>query len=133
MGALSDLIQDPVKRKAVVNDSVRAIDAEVAGKRGLSGAVVKAGFKMVKGVSPGFIPMALDHLLDDFARQVDPFYTDWKDGENGSLDSYFQRRAPEIADALLTITDDLVTLTYALEVGGEVTVHFAVQNKYEGS
>jgi hypothetical protein len=106
MGALSDLIQDPAKRKAVVDDSVRAIDAEVAGKRGLSGAVVKAGFKMVKGVSPGFIPKALDHLLDDFARQVDPFYTDWQSGENGSLDSYFQRRAPEIADALLAITDD---------------------------
>ena len=32
MGALSDLIQDPVKRRAGVDDSVRAIDAEGAGR-----------------------------------------------------------------------------------------------------
>jgi len=106
MGALFDLIQDPGKRRAVVNDGVRAIDAEVNSKRGLSGTMVKAAFKVVRGVSPGFVPKALDHLLDDFSNQVDPFYDEWKAGENGSLRSYFQTRAPEIADALLRITDE---------------------------
>jgi len=105
MGALYDLIQDPTKRKAVVDDGVRAIEAEVRDKRGLSGAVVKAGFKVVRGISPGFIPKALDHLLDDFAQQIDPFYEEWQASEQGTLESYFQRRAPEIADALLSITD----------------------------
>lgn len=105
MGVLTNLIQDPGKRRAVVNDGVRAIDAEVNSKRGLSGTMVKGAFKVVRGVSPGFIPMALDHLLDDFAQQVDPFYDDWKAGDNGTLKSYFQSRAPEIANALLHITD----------------------------
>ena len=105
MGALYDLIQDPTKRRAIVDDGVRAIEDEVASKKGLSGAVVKAGFKVVRGISPGFIPKALDHLLDDFAQQVDPFYDEWKANEQGPLDTYFNRRAPEIADALLSITD----------------------------
>lgn len=107
MGALHDLIQDREKRRAVVDDGASAIDAEVATKRGFSGKMVQMAFKVVRGVSPGFIPGALDHLLDDFALQVDPYYDDWKALGDGAptLGSYFQSRGAEIAEDLLSITD----------------------------
>ncbi len=106
MGALHQLVQDPEKRRAVIDDGVIAIDAEVASKKGLTGMAVKAAFATVKKVRPGIIPMALDSLLDDFALQVDPFYEAWKASGQGTLEEWFVARATEIANALLSITDE---------------------------
>ena len=105
MGALTDVIADQSRRRAVCDDGVRAIEEEVRSKRGLTGVAVKAGFKAVRGVKPGFIPMALDHLLDDFAAQIDPFYDAWKESGSGTLKQYFTANDNRIANALLTITD----------------------------
>lgn len=105
MGALSDALNDPNKRKRIVDDGVQVIEQEVASKRGFSGLAVKAGFKAVKALRPGIIGMALDHLLPEFAGQIDPFYEQWKSSPNGSLESYFKSRDAEIANALLSITD----------------------------
>ncbi len=105
MGPLSSVIRDPAKLRAVVDDGVRVIDAEVASKRGLSGVAVKAAFKAVKKVKPNFARMALHHLMPDFARQVDPFVTDWQTKGQGSLRDYFIAHDRAIANALLAITD----------------------------
>ena len=67
MGSLIDTIKDPAKRAAVLDDCVRLIDAEVAGKRGLTGVAVKAAFKSVKGLRPGMVRQSMDALLDDFS------------------------------------------------------------------
>ena len=106
MGALSEVIQDPARRRNVVDDGVRAIDAEVQSKRGVTGFAVKAGFRTVKSVSPGFIPQALNHLMDDFAEQIDPYYDSWKADSSGTLKAYFVANDVKIANALLSITDD---------------------------
>jgi hypothetical protein len=105
MGALSDAVQDRAKRKAIVDDGVKVIDAEVASKRGFSGMAVKAGFKAVKALKPGMVGMALDMLLPEFAEQIDPFYEAWKASGEGTLEQYFKANDSRIADALLSITD----------------------------
>ena len=105
MGALSEAIKDPSKRKAIVDDGVRVIDEEVASKRGFSGMAVKAAFKTVKAVKPGMIGMALDMLMPQFAEQVDPFYDKWKSAGSGTLEQYFKANDAAIANALLSITD----------------------------
>jgi hypothetical protein len=106
MGALTDAIADKTRRRAVCDDGVRAIEAEVKSKRGLTGVAVKAGFRAVRSVRPGFVPMAMDHLLNDFAAQIDPFYDQWKDGGKGTLRDYFIANDAKIANALLSITDN---------------------------
>ncbi len=106
MGALTDVIADETRRRAVCDDGVEAIKAEVKSKRGLTGVAVKAGFKAVQGVKPGFIPMALNHLLDDFAAQIDPFYDAWQTDGSGTLRDYFRSNDVKIANALLSITDE---------------------------
>ena len=105
MGALSEVIQDPVRRREVVDDGVQVIDLEVKSKRGLSGMAVQAGFRVVKGVKPGIIPQALNHFLDEFCESIDPFYEDFKTSGETDLERYFVRRGGEITEALLTITD----------------------------
>ncbi len=105
MGSLVEVLKDPGKRRAVVDGGVRVIEQEVADKGGLSGLAIKATFKVVQGLRPGFVPMALNHLMDDFARQMDPFWLDCQ-AKKEDPRGYFTRRGSEIANALLTITDE---------------------------
>lgn len=104
MGSLVEVIKDDAKRRQVVDDCVVLIEAEVGDKKGLSGMAIKAGYKTVKGIRPGTIPMAMNHLLDDFAAKVDPFWQECQDtGANPR--SFFSARKAEVANALLGITD----------------------------
>ena len=106
MTIAEQLLQSP-RREALVADATGVLNAEVASKRGLSGKFVKAGFAMVKGFKPGFVPHAIDDLLGDFVRQIEPFYIRWKDGGGGqSCSDYFVANGHSVADALLAITDD---------------------------
>lgn len=104
---LSEALKKPGKREAVVRDCVKVLDAEVGDKSGLSGIAVKAAFAVVKGFQPDFIPRVIDGLLDDFLKQVEPFYTQWAANPAGrSLADHFVAFGPTIADRLLVITDD---------------------------
>lgn len=99
---LYDLIQDPDKRRAVVDDSERILESEVRNK----GFVVKGAFKIVKRIKPGFIPMAIDNLLNDFSEQLDPHFESWDQaGRSGSLQKHFQLNGTTIANDLLSVTD----------------------------
>jgi hypothetical protein len=105
MGSLNEVIQDKTKRRAVVDDCVRMLDAEVKDKRGVSGLAVKAAFKAVKSVNPGMIPMSIDALMDEFSVQIDPFWVTCQDkGEDPR--AFFTRNNTSIANALLKVTDD---------------------------
>ena len=111
MAALLSKLQS-ADRPDVIRDTVHLIDEEVSKKSGLSGAALKAGYKVVKKLQSGrMINKAVDYLLDDFAQALDPLYQEYlSDGETegagtktfeGFLDTH-QARA---ADALLAITD----------------------------
>lgn len=104
MATLTEVVADPARRRRVVEDGVAMIEAEVADKSGLSGIAIKAGFAMVQKVRPGFVGGALNHLLDDFAKQVDPFWLDYQK-VGGDHRAYFTKRGAEVANALLSITD----------------------------
>lgn len=105
MGSLFDVTRDPAKRKAVVDDCCALIDAEVSDKGGLTGIAIKTAFATVKGVKPGMIPMSMDHLLDDFSKQLDPFWAECQKGTEPPR-AFFTRKKEAVANALLAITDD---------------------------
>lgn len=97
------VIEDSSRRRAVVADSVEVVEAEVAGKSGLRGMAIKAGFKTVKRIKPGIVAAAVEQLLPAFAPAIDPHYA--KARETGDARRYFQQHAEMIADALLAVTD----------------------------
>jgi hypothetical protein len=105
VGVLTDAAKDPVRRRRIVEDGERLIEQEVADKSGLTGLAVRAGYKVVKGVRPGMIPMALDHLLDDFCAQLDPFHERFRASGEKDIRAFFVRNGTAIAQALLSITD----------------------------
>lgn len=93
------------KRKSVIYDCVALIDDEVKRKGGLSGAAIKLAFATVKAVKPGFLEEAVDHLLDDFARRLEPFYQ--SHAQSGqTMPAHFTAKSGAVADALLGITDE---------------------------
>jgi hypothetical protein len=105
MSSLVDAFTAESKKNAVADDCVSLIDAEVADKGGLTGLAIKAGYKAVQGVKPGFIRQAVTDLLPEFAAALEPLYQDAK-ASGKTVRDYFNANAPRVADALLGITDE---------------------------
>ncbi len=104
VSSLKEQLSSPDKRKALVNDALDLLNAEVKEKSGLSGLAVKGAFKIIQGVQPGFLHRVIEHLLDDFLEQIDPFYQSaLSDGltPGGLLVS----QKSKVASALLSVTD----------------------------
>ena len=59
MATLRELLGTGDKRAALIDDSLRVLEAEVDDKSGLSGIAIKTAFKVVKGISPGFLRQEL--------------------------------------------------------------------------
>jgi hypothetical protein len=104
MGSLVEALTDEAKKKDVVKDCCELIDAEVKDKGGISGLAIKAGYSTVKGIKPGFVEKAIEDLLPDFAKALDPVYADAK-SQNRKVSDFFAENGTRVADALLSITD----------------------------
>jgi hypothetical protein len=104
MESLREIASDQDKRRAVVDDACRVLDQEVADKSGLGGMAVRAAYKVVKGVKPGFVREVIDQLLNDFLDALDPVYREarQRDEQPGT---YLVSEKGRMADALLGITD----------------------------
>ncbi len=107
MSSVADTLLQPPKRQEVIRDASKVLDDEVRDKRGVTGLAVKGAFKVVRGFRPNFVPTAIDDLLDDFVGKVEPFWAAWKDDPQGkSCQQYFVANGAQVADALLSITDE---------------------------
>ena len=104
MATLQELLGGSDKRGRLIDDALRVLDAEVADKSGLSGIAVKTAYKVVKGISPGFLPQVVDHLLNDFLSALDPLYQE-SVAKGVPARGHLQSNAGRVADALLGITD----------------------------
>ena len=104
MSTLNEILAAPGVRKNVITDCERLIDEEVSSK-GLMGLPIKAAYMVVKAIKPGFVPEVIDHMLDDFCTKLDPVYqAAATKGE--PVTAYFNARTGEVAEALLSITDE---------------------------
>lgn len=104
MPSLKELAKDAEKRKEVVGDACQVLEAEVADKSGLSGVAIKAGYKLVQSIKPGFVRSVVDDLLDDFLDALDPIYQE-AISEQKKPGEHLRANASRMADGLLGITD----------------------------
>jgi hypothetical protein len=107
VSALRERLEDPSRRDAIVDTCCDLVDAEVAAKRGLAGAAVKTGFKVVNRVKPTMVREVVSGFLPRFADALDPWYARAK--EAGGLPQSFERalkaEPDAVAEALLGVTD----------------------------
>ena len=97
--SLTAALGDASKRDLVIDDCVDLVDDEVKGKKGLSGMVIKTGYKAVKGLRPGFIRSVVKSLFDEWAAELDPIWAEAK----GRI--AFEGQRSRVAEALLKVTD----------------------------
>lgn len=105
MATLNEILLVPGNRPKVIGDCVQLINEEVDSKGGLTGLAVKGAFALVKAVKPGFVNEAVDHMLDDFVTRLEPFWADAQ-AKNEPVGPLMSSRAPQVADALLAISDE---------------------------
>ena len=108
MASLTETLSNGTKKAAVIEDCCSLIDAEVADKGGISGLAIKAGYAAVKGIKPGFIKQAVEDLLPEFSRALDPLYQEAKQGGK-PVAGHFTSNASRVSNALLSITDTKVS------------------------
>jgi hypothetical protein len=105
MAHLAEALTSEERKASVVRDCLELIEAEVADKGGISGMAVKAGYKAVKGIKPGFLEKVVSDLLPEFAGAVDPIYGEARE-KGRPVATYFADNSGRVADALLAITDE---------------------------
>jgi hypothetical protein len=105
MPTLTEIILVPGNRPKVIADCVKLIEEEVDSKSGLTGLAVKGAFAVVRAVKPGFITEAVDHMLDDFVKRLEPFWADAQ-ARNEPIGPLMNARAGEVAEGLLAISDE---------------------------
>jgi hypothetical protein len=109
MQRLKDVIAQPGMRQQIVRECVVVLDQEVSKKSGLSGLVVKGGFKVVKSLESGrAVERLIDWLLDEFVEAMEPFYESFLSLDPASrptFSRFVEDRTEEVAEALLGVTD----------------------------
>jgi hypothetical protein len=105
MPTLTDMLLAPGNRPKLIADCTQLINEEVDSKGGLTGLAVKGAYALVKAVKPGFINEAVDHMIDDFVKRLEPFWVEAQ-AKNEPIGPLLNSRAPQVADALLAISDE---------------------------
>jgi hypothetical protein len=105
MPNLTEALTGETSKSAVIEDCLSLIDAEVADKGGLTGLAVKAGYRTVQGIKPGFVRQVVTDLLPEFALALQPIWEEAKAKGHG-VREHFATNTTRVAEALLTITDD---------------------------
>lgn len=101
---LNDVLSDEAQRASIIEDVCHLVDDEVAKQRGLGGVAVKAGYKLVQGVKPGFVRRVVESLLPEFAAALEPI-RERAVSQGEAVGSYFSAHTEEVAEALLAVTD----------------------------
>ena len=101
---LRESLAEPGRREKVIDDCCALVEEEVSKKKGLSGVVIKTGYKAVKGIKPGFLRGVVSSLLDDWIAALEPIWLQGK-ASGGSPAPHLESHRPEVAEALLSVTD----------------------------
>lgn len=99
---LTETLLDPARRDQAVDTLVGVIDAEVAGKKGIGGTVLKTAYSAVKKINDGIVRRAVNGMLPDAARALQPY---WDARGAQPFGTYLAANGDAAADALLAVSD----------------------------
>lgn len=102
---LSDVLLADGAKQRIVADCQSLIEQEVAAKSGVGGVALKAAYKAVTTLAPGYYESRVERIVPDLMQQLQPFWADFQASGGGSFGDYLAARGPQVADALLAVTD----------------------------
>ncbi|HXP55730.1 MAG TPA: hypothetical protein VN847_12295 [Streptosporangiaceae bacterium] len=104
---LQEILLTPDTKPAVVADCRALVDQQVKDKSGISATALKLGYKTVTSFAPGYLNDTIDSMLPEFIAQLEPFWADFTASGSAQFGDYLSKRGPEVAEALLTVTDNM--------------------------
>lgn len=106
MATLSELVLTPENAPHLIADTKALVENELANK-GITAAPLKAAYKAVTTFAPGYEEEAITAMLPGIVYQLEPFWADFKTSGGAAFGDYLSKRGPEVAEALLAVTDDM--------------------------
>nr|WP_221374600.1 hypothetical protein [Actinoplanes polyasparticus] len=104
---LLELSDNPATKAAIVKDAQALVEAELAGKSGISAGAVKLAYKAVTSFAPGYYEETLNIMVPSMLEQLQPFWTDFRAAGGGTFGDYLVKRQDEVTPAMLLVTDDM--------------------------
>ncbi len=105
MATLRETVLTEEQTPNVLRDCEALLEAEVRGKKGVSGFAVKSGYKVVKTFKRGFLQGVLADLVPEFCDALEPLHERFGEETNGSLGSFLASNDREATSLMLGVTD----------------------------
>jgi len=102
---LQEIMLAPQAQPRVIDDALALVDQQISDKSGISGTAVKLAYKSVVSFSPGHIRYMIEALMPAMLEKLQPYWADFQVSGGGVFGDYLSKRAEEVAEALLSITD----------------------------
>ena len=102
---LQEIMLAPQAQPRVIDDALALVDQQISDKSGISGTAVKLAYKSVVSFSAGHIRYMIEQLMPAMLEKLQPYWADFQVSGGGVFGDYLSKRAEEVAEALLSITD----------------------------
>ena len=104
MSNVSEVVEDPACRTAIIADGIVELEAELDDRSGVTAMAMRAGYKALRKLRPNMVESNLDRMLPRWAPVLDPYVVAGR--RDGDLTGHFEAHAGEIAEGLLVVTDE---------------------------
>jgi hypothetical protein len=104
---LQQTLLTPDTQPAVLADCIALIEQEVSDMSGVSGVAVKLAYKTVTSFAPGYYHKTMEKVLPLIVEKLEPYWADFGRSGGAEFGDYLAKRGEEVAEALLSVTDDL--------------------------
>jgi hypothetical protein len=102
---LSDVLKSDGAAEQINADCRALVEQEISAKSGISATVLKASYKVVTTFASGYYEGMVARIVPNLMERLQPYWTDFNAAGGGSFGEYLSARGPEVANALLGVTD----------------------------
>lgn len=95
----------------VLTDCDTLIEQEISEKSGVSGTAVKLAYKAVTSFAPGYYHDTVKDMLPQIVDKLEPYWADFNASGGAEFGDYLAKRGDEVAEDLLSVTDDMATIS----------------------
>ena len=109
MRTVPETLLAPQTQPQVIADCEKLVDHEVSDMSGVTGAAIRLAYKTVSTFDSGHIPAMIGTILPSVADALQPYWASFaaeSAGRGGDFGAYLASREDEVAESLLSITDN---------------------------
>ena len=105
MSTLRNTVLTEEQTPQVLRDCEQLLEQEVRSKKGISGGLVKMGYKTVKAFKPGFLKSVLADLVPEFCDALEPLHEEYTNDPQGTFGALLRQHGRRATGLMLSVTD----------------------------